>query len=71
MYAEKLYFLYCFLHVFSAYFGTIWQNKIGFSNDIQKKKSKSIRNIEKKYQKQIEKAEKTLIGIEDVWEETD
>ena len=39
--------------------------------DIQKKKSKSIRNIEKKYQKQIEKAEKTLIGIEDVWEETD
>ena len=39
--------------------------------DIQKKKSKSIRNIEKKYQKQIEKAEKTLIGIENVWEETD
>ena len=31
--------------------------------DIQKKKSKSIRNIEKKYQKQIEKAEKTLNNL--------
>ena len=47
----------------------IMLDKVGV--DIQKKKSKSIRNIEKKYQKQIEKAEKTLIGIEDVWEETD
>ena len=28
MYAEKLYFLCCFLHIFSAYFVTIWQNKI-------------------------------------------
>nr|DAE33345.1 MAG TPA: hypothetical protein [virus sp. ctr1v16] len=28
MYAEKLCFLCCFLHVFSAYFVTIRQNKI-------------------------------------------
>ena len=34
MYAEKLCFLCCFLHIFPADFGTIRQNKIGFSDDI-------------------------------------
>ena len=36
MYAKELCFLCGFLHVFSAHFGTIWQNQIGFSDDIQR-----------------------------------
>nr|DAF24232.1 MAG TPA: anticodon binding domain protein [Caudoviricetes sp.] len=34
MCAEKLCFLCCFLHVFYADFGSIRQNKIGFSSGI-------------------------------------